>query len=252
MSLEEAKVRVEGELQGLELVAVPGATPADVEADGCEALAYVEKRFAPSGEGTVRVPGLVDGGLKTETVDDLRVLTVELRKVNVALLEPVEGFDLARVKVVVGELRDALQCVADGDAKLTALVDGLRSGTPRTKEPSDWVVCLGHHADVAEKQAGRLRALPGFDPAFLDEAQRLRAAYDAGEGGDREALQARRLGLMMLVRDRIHRVHVAADYAFRRHPALARASRSARVRRNAAASAAARRRNRKVQPVEPA
>jgi hypothetical protein len=110
---------------------MPGASPADVESDACEALPHAEKRFAPSGEGTVLVPDLADGGLKAETVEDLRVLTVDLRKVNVALLEPVEGF--------------------------------------------------------------------------------------------------------------------AADYAFRRHPALARASRSARVRRNAAASAAARRRNRKVQ-----
>jgi len=175
-----------------------------------------------------------------------------------AIAPPTEGTE--RAELVLDELSAAIEWVCDDgvlddkDAKLAAIVDAHRDDN----DSEDALASeLADYVGLALELKDDLTNIGAFDPALIDEGQRLvlalreRSAIRArGRTGEAATLLLQRNQLAALLVQRITRVRAAARYVFRHHDDIVKQVTSAYQRRRRAA--ARRRSTDNVTPVPPA
>jgi hypothetical protein len=234
--------RVERDLAGLRRLPRVPKVSAILLAEGEHAARFCELHYEPTVEAGRALPGLRGARLPHDTPAVIYFLIQELERTRgEAASGGVRDFPVARVREIRHDLRSLLRWEADEDPALAARLGVLDRTHRRATGRERAVVALAEYVQVARANEAQLRTLGAFDPALLDEAEALIAAWRARPALERQPAEVRRAGLSALLRQRIRRVVAAADLVFRHHPDVAARARSERQRRARAEAARTRR-----------
>jgi hypothetical protein len=156
------------------------------------------------------------------------------------------GSPFARAEAVLREIRTTLEFLFD-DAEYTRddeVLHQLLKQHRRPRSHHQLAAALHDYSHVAHDYLDRLKQLPAFDVALLDEALVLSGALRtrrmelaiARENSAAASWLAQRNQLLAVLRDRVGRIRRAAQRVFAAHPEIARkfASDYQRVRRKQA------------------
>jgi hypothetical protein len=237
--------RVERELAALSDPPANVGASVTLKADADHAARYLELYFAPDETAEPRRPGLADAGVSPALAAEMRHIMAEIDRTTFAP-EAAATFPVASARAIIREMRVLLRWIAPADPALGAKVRTLSLAHRTANSPGRLAVALGEYLLVARAHEAALRALRTFDPALLDEGDALLRAWNNRPTRDLGPANRRRAGLALLLRRRMGLVLRAADVVFRHHPDLARAARSERQLKMAAARARGRRK-----PAEP-
>jgi hypothetical protein len=241
--------RVERDLAGLRRLPRRPYVSSILLAQGEHAARFCELYYEPTVEDGRRLPGLRGARLPEDTPAVIYYLIAELGRTRG---EPEAGgvadFPVARVHEIVRDLREVLRWEAGEEPALAARVSALGRTHRRARGAERAVVALAEYVQLARAHEARLGTLGAFDPALLDEADALHAAWRARPKVERHPADVRRAGLAVLLRQRIRRVVAAADLVFRNHPDVAARARTERRRRAAAQAVRTRRATRDATP----
>ncbi len=200
-----------------------------------DVAAFCERHFAGGVVDGRALPGLNMANLPETTAVDLRCLVSELEKLGVALCGARAPFPRDEVQLVCRELFTFLDWLGRRDPTVKREVSDLRRSHVNVRTDGARISRLSQVRLLTQKHEARLAALPAFPPTLLEQAGTLVDAHGGGANGSKEAMQARKRGLVYLLRQRLAAVTEAAELAFRNHPDLLAEGRGARARRPVAA-----------------
>ncbi len=199
-------------------------------------------------------PGLADAGvpgLGPDSAARLRALAASTRRALAERPESVAEEHEAlrtRARALLSDLGATLRFLArdpGSDPLPRQLTKIVAAHDPRSRNAMVLYLALDVHAALAEDYLPRLRAIPAFDPKWIDEARALGPALRDIPSRDRarrkaEATRARRAIVSELV-TLVNEIRAAARFVFRHDPDLVRRFTSAHARAAQARSRAKRR-----------
>jgi hypothetical protein len=155
------------------------------------------------------------------------------------------------MRASIQELTIPLRWLAVDDPAFDAECRRLRRQHAPARTAGALAVALSETLHFVRSVPAREAVVRGVSPTAIEDAVALLAAWHERELRGDGARRRRRAGLMTMINGRIRRVLVAADIAFRHHPAIAREARTERRLRILAEARRARRKTKEEPAVEP-
>lgn len=211
-----------------------------------DAVAAAKRRWEPSGAGQNALPGLVSAGPKvvglTDEITQLAAMAQEAHVEYLIATSPSATKELLdEANRLVSDMEAAFEFAFDdgvADEKDDQL-DAIKSTRHDTIDGTalDLDECVG----VARRNIEVLRAIPAFDPGWIDRAEVLAKDLRALPPPNLNNLDAKeklaaRNRILNVLADRMSKLRRAASFIFRRHPAIYREFTSTYERRRRAAA----------------